>query len=112
MVAIQGNHLNSDEGEDDQQPMKPVINYDDQPMDEMPSLGGRGRVGNKKQSLVTEKNQRLLNENESQHSNSYGQLPPADRSLRDHRGSGGPRVINRVRNDKGMQAYSNQGSKQ
>ena len=51
----------------------------------------------------------MLNENESQHSNSYGQLPPADisgkGSLRDHRGSG--RVLNRVRPDKNMQVYNN-----
>ena len=57
----------------------------------------------------------MLNENESQHSNSYGQLPPADLGkggIHDRRGSGAPRVISRVRGDKGMQVYSNQGSKQ
>ena len=33
-------------------------------------------------------------------------------SIRDHRNSGGPRVISRVRGDKGMPIYANQGSKQ
>jgi hypothetical protein len=65
------------------------------------------QIGNKKLSLVTEKNQRLLNENESQNSNSYGQLPPADLggkgSIRDHRNSAAPKIINRIRGDRVQQ---------
>lgn len=76
------------------------------------------QIGGKKGSVNLVKETRgLLNENESQNSNSYGQLPPADlngkASLRDHRGSNPqPRVISRVRGEKGMQVYANQGSKQ
>ena len=76
VVNIQGNHLNNsdDGGEDDQQPMKPVISYDPQGQempgnpDEMPMLASKHRqIGNKKGSvnLVKDNNQRLLNENES-----------------------------------------------
>lgn len=64
------------------------------------------QIANKKGSIDVVKQQRLLNENESQHSNSYGQLPPADKGvLMDRRGSNQPRIINRVRGDKGLQAY-------
>ena len=75
------------------------------------------QIGGKKGSVnLVKENRGLLNENESQNSNSYGQLPPADLggkdSLRGHRGSQQPRVISRVRGDKGMQVYANQGSKQ
>ena len=104
--------------------MKPVINYDqggaiDQAHpDEMPMLASKHRqIGGKKGSVnLVKENRGLLNENESQNSNSYGQLPPADlggkNSLREHRGSQQPRVISRVRGDKGMQGYANQGQKQ
>ena len=57
------------------------------------------------------KEPRLINENESQNSNSYGQLPLADlgkgSSIHDRRASGAPRVISRVRGEKGMQVYAN-----
>lgn len=81
-------HLNSDDGnEDDLQPLKPMISYDPQGQDvpsnpdEMPMLASKHRqIGNKKASVDLVKQQRLLNENESQNSNSYGQLPLADKS--------------------------------
>jgi len=60
--------------------MKPVINYEGQDMganpDEMPMLAQKHRqAGGKKQPVNMVKDptqQRLLNENESQNSNSYG----------------------------------------
>lgn len=116
VVNIQnGGHLNSDDGgEDDQQPMKPTINYEQQQEganpDEMPLLASKHRhVGGKKGSVNVVSDNRLLNENESQNSNSFGQLPRADLAgkagLREHRGSAAPRVINRVRGEKVMQVY-------
>lgn len=72
LVNIQGNHINSDDGgEDELQPMKPIISYDpNQEVDpnEMPMLASKHRqVGGKKGSvnIGLDKNQRLLNENES-----------------------------------------------
>jgi hypothetical protein len=51
----QVHHLNSDDGgEDDQQPMKPVINYDDgMPInpDEMPMLANKHRQQTKKNTI-------------------------------------------------------------
>ena len=81
----------------------------------MPLLASKHRqIGNKKGSVnIVKDQQRLLNEIESQNSNSYGQLPPADLgkvSLREPRGSV-PRVINRARVEKGMQVYANQPNK-
>ena len=58
MVNIQGNHINSDnDGEDDQQPMKPVISYDPNGQDltrpdEMPMLASKHRqIGGQKGSV-------------------------------------------------------------
>ena len=52
VVNIQGGHLNSDDGgEDDQQPMKPTINYDPNAQDmesnpgEMPMIAQKHRQG-------------------------------------------------------------------
>ena len=60
--------------------MKPVISYDPNGQDmtrpdEMPMLASKHRqIGGQKGSvqIVNENKQRLLNENESQNSNSYG----------------------------------------
>ena len=85
----------------------------------MPSLNKHRQIGNKKGSVNVISDNRLLNENESQNSNSYGQLPRTDvkgqpqSNIRDHRGSvpvGAPRIISRVRGDKVMQPYKGQGS--
>lgn len=70
-------------------------------------------IANKKGSVVVTSDNKFLNENDSQNSNSYGNLPKANDFsnnqikggvLRDHRGSA-PRVISKVRGDKVLQVY-------
>lgn len=65
------------EGEDDQQPMKPNIEYQQEGQAiELPQVDSKHRqMGNKKGSVNIVSDNRLLNENDSQNSNSYGQLP-------------------------------------
>ena len=81
----------------------------------LPILADKHRVmANKKGSVVVTSDNKFLNENDSQNSNSYGNLPKANDFstnkiqggvLRDHRGSVNPRVISKVRGDKVLQVY-------
>ena len=117
--------------DDDQQPMKPTIDYNQQQLEgsqpiELPQVESKHRqvgvVGNKKQSVNIVSDNRLLNENDSQNSNSYGQLPRNESigtigmskgqgGLSQPRGSVGPRVISKVRGEKVMHVYQNANNK-
>lgn len=88
---------------------------------ELPNLEGKhrqmgmGSLGGKKGSVNVVSDNRLLNENDSQNSNSYGQLPRNESighgmkgqggGMSQPRGSVGPRVISKVRGEKVMHVY-------
>lgn len=65
---------------DDDQPQKPTIDGDPREGDFMlPILADKHKaLHNKKGSVVVTSNNKFLNENDSQNSNSYGNLPKAD----------------------------------
>lgn len=82
----------------------------------LPILADKHRnLANKKGSVIVTSDNKFLNENDSQNSNSYGNLPKANDfstnkgiqggGLRDHRGSQNPRVISKVRGEKVLQVY-------
>ena len=88
----------------------------------MPMLASKHRqIANKKGSVNIISENRLLGENESQNSASFGGQSPRDQAMgikgqrggqiSEHRGSAAPRIISRVRGEKVMQAYSNQSNK-
>ena len=107
--------------------MKPIINNDyahennsQVDPDQMPMLASKHRqIGNKKGSVNIISDNRLLGENESQNSASFGGQSPRDQvggikgsgggQFREHRGSAATRIINRVHRggEKVVQAYSN-----
>lgn len=116
VVNINGHFQGDQEGQDDDQPQKPIIiEQSNESEFTLPNLADKHKALHAKKGSVVIQNNKFLGESESQHSNSQDNLlKPVLASkhqpvnVRDHKLQQAPRVISKMRGDKVMQVYQQQ----